>query len=314
MAQLEYWRRALSGFACERGLLQSSVAQAKELPLDALISSLRTVGGWKMFELSQDYVAKHGWDVSLVEALQHALGSLGTQCNYTERARGEWFLWFEDVAPIELAECWSHRIQQDLRAMPASRSKAWRTLLDNPCFALADEPPKKWRKVAEPAFQQIDAADFRSRFAQWFEPFAQGEPLRLTISGRNILRVLMWYALLAKDARVDAALAGFAHAKWKTKQAAERASQAEMAFAYVLAERMPEKALDVLEAQLESGRAFQKSSTDRIYQSLCNRFGRKPLAAKPAASKRTQAHDGSAAAKALSVAEDLRRALEHKKP
>jgi uncharacterized membrane protein len=95
----------------------------------------------------------------------------------------------------------------------------------------------------------------------WFELFAKGEPLRMAVSGRNILRILMWCVLLAKDRAVDEALLGFANATRKTKEVARRAAQAEMAFSYVLAQRMPETALPVLEALVASGHAFDGSAT-----------------------------------------------------
>jgi hypothetical protein len=57
----------------------------------------------------------------------------------------------------------------------------------------------------------------------------------------------MWLALVA--------LCSFADAKWKTREHLRRAAQAEMAFAHVLAERAPERAVKMLEAMLASGRA-----------------------------------------------------------
>jgi hypothetical protein len=91
----------------------------------------------------------------------------------------------------------------------------------------------------------MDRETFQRRFAAWFEPFSKPEPLRLTVTGRNILRVLMWYGLIAEDTRVDYALAGFAKAKWKTRDAAAKASQAEMAFSCILARREPVVALPI---------------------------------------------------------------------
>jgi hypothetical protein len=83
------------------------------------------------------------------------------------------------------------------------------------------------------------------------------------------LRVLIWAALVARDPVVDEALAGFSKAKWKTKENARCAGQAEMAFSYVLAERAPETALPVLESMVSSGRATPGSATHRTYQALC---------------------------------------------
>jgi hypothetical protein len=200
----------------------------------------------------------------------------------SQRAQVEWFLWFEDVVPIQLDACWSHRVKRDLRAMPPNELAAWRALLDNNTFVISEKPPKKWLQAAEPAFLNVGPAKFRRRFVTWFEPFAKGEPLRLTITGRNILRLLIWYALIARDQEVDEALAGFAQAKWKTAEAAQRAAQAEMAFSYVLSRLAPEIALPILERYVASGRAYEGSKTHRIYEELCLRANRQPVAATPA--------------------------------
>jgi len=90
----------------------------------------------------------------------------------------------------------------------------------------------------------------------------------LTVTGRNILRVLIWYALIAEDPAVDRALGGFASAQWKTKENARCASQAEMAFAYVLAQRSPKQAAKVLGDWVQHGRAPLGSASRRIYEGL----------------------------------------------
>jgi hypothetical protein len=56
---------------------------------------------------------------------------------------------------------------------------------------------------------------------------------------------------------------------------------AEMAFSYVLGQREPEGALPVLEALVESGQAFEGSTTHRAYLQLCSRQGRTPVKATP---------------------------------
>lgn len=107
----------------------------------------------------------------------------------------------------------------------------------------------------------------------------------MTVTGRNILRTLMWYALIARDSAVDEALLGFANTRWKNKETAARAAQAEMAFSYVLSQRMPVAALPILERLVETGQAFAGSTTHRIYQDPCARFDRQPAAAIPASPK-----------------------------
>lgn len=267
------WTQCLRGFGCEGGILQKAMTKVDRQPLALLLRAMQRIGGnWKVFEQCRQYVLENGWSVELVEALRAWIPTLGNSAtSHLYRAKAEWFLWFEDVAPIRLEDCWGERVRQDLRAMQPEERKAWLGLLENSSFTITGEPPKKWLAAAEAAFPKIGHAEFRCRFLAWFQPFAAGEPLRLTVTGRNVLRLLMWTALLAKDPAVDRALAGFAGAQWKTKECVQRAAQAEMAFSYVLAERSPETALPILREMVRSGRARPGTSTHRTYQRLGGR-------------------------------------------
>ncbi|MGO9229319.1 MAG: hypothetical protein ACLQKA_08945 [Bryobacteraceae bacterium] len=276
---LKLWNEWLNGLGCRRGLVGQSIEKVEELPLKSLVRSIRSShGNPKILDLCRKYVAERGWHADLVEPLRQWISEIGTgSSEQAFRPRAEWFVWFENVSPIDLEACWSHRIKRDLREMPPDESAGWRALLDNSVFIVTDKPTQKWLKAAEAAFPKVGADAFRRRFVAWFEPFAKGEPLRLTITGRNILRILMWCALIAKDEAVDRALLGFANAKWKTLEVVRRAAQAEMAFSYVLAQRMPETALPLLETWVATGEAFPGSATHRIYEELCARSKRKPV-------------------------------------
>jgi len=270
---LKVWRVAIQGLGCGGGLLGRSLKQVDSLPLERLLTAIQAnPGRMKVFDLSQQYVAEHGWNVELVAALERWVSAIPNSASAnTDRAKVTWFLWFEDVAPIRLDACWSHRVKQDLRAMEPEERAGWIALLENHTFVIADRPPMKWFPPAEAAFRKLGAAAFRKRFVAWFAPFAKPEPLNLTITGRTVLRTLMWYALIAKDPRVDRALADFAKAKWRTKEIEKRTAQAEMAFSYVLAERAPEAALPILRGFVKSGRAYQDSKTEQTYQELLKR-------------------------------------------
>jgi len=267
---LQLWNEWLHGLGCDGGLVGRSLAKVDELTLESLLGAIKARGNsTKVFELCQKYVAKHGWHADLVAPFREFIPRLGLPCNQTECSRAEWFLWFENVAPIEVDACWSYRVKKDIRSMPPKEAAAWRALLDNTTFIITGTPTGKWMKAAEGLFPKVGVARFRGRFVKWFEPFAKGEPLRITITGRNMLRVLMWYALLAKDDTVDQALLGFANARWQTKQFAQRVAQAEMAFSYVLGQRKPKAALPILKALVKSGQAFEGSATHRVYRELC---------------------------------------------
>lgn len=235
-------------------------------------------GDWKVFALCQKHVEQHGWSADVVGAIHQWLHTLDTsQTQNLYRAKAEWWLWFEDVAPIDLEKCWGERVRRDLRAMKEKERQAWIALFGECVFSISSVPPRKWLKPAEAAFPKIGAAVFRKRFQEWFAPFTAGDGLRLTVIGRNVLRMLIWSALIAKDPTVDKALAGFAHARWKTKENARCASQAEMAFAQVLAQRSPGKALLILEQMVRSGQAYLGSATHKTYEDLCEKAGRKPV-------------------------------------
>jgi hypothetical protein len=150
-------------------------------------------------------------------------------------------------------------------------------LLGDGAFAIQGKPTKKWLKCATAAFPKIGAVTFRRRFRSWFAPFAAAETLRLTITGRNVLRLLMWSALIAEDPAVDESLAAFSNAKWQTKENARCAAQAEMAFSHVMAERAPERAVEILEEMVRTKRAYPGSTSYKTYQALCARFGRVPV-------------------------------------
>ncbi len=274
------WVQWLGGLSCPGGLVARSLSPVEELPLEGLLAAIKNgPGSRKVLELCEKYVAKSGWHAELIEPFRRWIPTLGTaMSDQVHRARAEWLLWFEHIAPIDLDACWSHRVKRDLRAMGAEEAAKWRAVLDNSTFVIKAEPPKKWQAAAEAALTGLGTAAFRERFSAWFEPFGAAEPLRLTVTGRNILRILIWYAAIAKDDAVDRALLGFARAKWKTKDAAQRAAQAEMAFSWAIAQRMPDTAVGVLETLVAGGHAFAGSATHRAYLELCTRTGRAPVA------------------------------------
>jgi hypothetical protein len=269
------WQQCFWGFGCDEGLAPKAltkISRARPAGLVGIVQS--SPGSWKVFELCQRHVAEQGWNAELAQAFREWISTLGnSQSDNQYRAKAEWFLWFEDVLPIKLETCWGERVRRDLRAMKAEERQAWMELLDQPPLTITEKPIKKWFTPAQATFPKIGAAAFRRRFKEWFAPFSAGEPLRLTVTGRNVLRLLIWAASIAEDPAVDEALAGFANASWKTKDSGNKAAQAEMAFSYVLAERAPKKALPILESMVRSGRANRDSATYRIYQGLRARLG-----------------------------------------
>jgi hypothetical protein len=95
-----------------------------------------------------------------------------------------------------------------------------------------------------------------------------------------MLRLLIWYSMVAEDPSVDEALAWFSQAKWKTKESADRAARADTAFAYVMAQRSPDAARAAFEQMIQSGRAVQGTKTEAAYLKLSEQAGTPVLAAR----------------------------------
>jgi hypothetical protein len=88
------------------------------------------------------------------------------------------------------------------------------------------------------------------------------------VPGRDLLRILMWYALIAEDPQVDEALAWYGEAKWKNTASAARAATTATAFAYVLPQRDPRRAYEVFKQMLATGAAPAGGKIEQAYQAL----------------------------------------------
>jgi hypothetical protein len=172
----------------------------------------------------------------------------------------------------------------------------WMALVTNASFAIADKPPAKWLTPAKDAFEKLGGSRFRDCFRRWFQPFRDAQPVKLTSPGQCLLRMLIWYAMVAEDPAVDEALAWFAQAQWKTKAAADRSAKAETAFSYVMAQRNPAAARDAFERLVQTGRSYQGSKVHKAYLELCQRFGTPAVTARIAAERQVDVEDVKAKA------------------
>jgi hypothetical protein len=100
-----------------------------------------------------------------------------------------------------------------------------------------------------------------------------------------MLRLMIWYAMVAEDPQVDEALAWLAQARWKTKEAGDRAATADNAFCYVLAQRDPEAARQVFERMIQSGRAVEGTKIHAAYLKLSEQTGTPPVEARASQQK-----------------------------
>lgn len=222
------------------------VRSGAEIDHEELLKLLRH-GNHAAFDRAAEYTKQHGYKVEIVEAVRQYHATLhGSVSDQARRQHVGWWLWLEDVMPINADECWSGIVRSDLRGFEGSRKKAWLDLIGNMTFAVSDKPPAKWTKAAEPAITAVGPEDFRNQLRRWLTPMApkeDGKPLRISIAGRDVLRCLIWYAsLCSPDPQLDEALAWIDKAAWKNKESRDRMLKIYGPLNLVLSARNPDLA------------------------------------------------------------------------
>lgn len=205
-----------------------------------LITRMRQ-GSHAAFEQIAEHTNQHGYQTEIVQAVRQYHDTLhGSVTDQARRQHVGWWLWLEDVTPIQTDECWSSIVRTDLRAFTGARKKAWMDLIGNMTFAVVTKPPAKWTQAAERAMSAVGPEDFANQMRRWLAPMTKDEPLRLTTPGRDLLRCLIWdCALCPPDPQLDEALAWIGKAKWKNKESRDRMMKIERPLAQVLSERSP---------------------------------------------------------------------------
>ena len=188
------------------------------------------------------------------------------------RRKIDWLLWFDTEAPIEDKSCWSAAIQLDLREMPQAKSKAWISLVQNISFGAVEKPTRQWLNLARKALDAVGREAFQKQMLKWFEPLRNGERLRLSVAGRDLMASLFWYSLLAEDAEIDEAVLCFAKANWKTKADRGRTAKLLPIWIYTISQRSPERAIEAIHAYRDLGGLNLTGKSLRTYESLCKRF------------------------------------------
>jgi len=179
------------------------------------------------FEQAVEYTKQHGYQAEIVEAVREYHATLhGSVTDQARRQHVGWWLWLEDVTPINAEECWSSIVRADLRSFTGSRRKAWMALIGNMTFAVVAKPPAKWTKVAEAAMAAVGPEDFANQMRRWLAPMAESKPLRLSTPGRDVLRCVIWNCTLCSpDPQLSEALAWIGKAAWKNKESRDRLSK-----------------------------------------------------------------------------------------
>jgi hypothetical protein len=275
------WSCSLSNVA--RQLLERGPALG-ERELIALMECDRKAIGFSepLFALVVAHVRAHGYSPELVRAMESWHTSMhGTIAAMELRHKIGWLLWFDDVSDIDEASCWSNRLRKDLRGAPAAARGAWRHLIETVSFGSGEKPPKKWLKPAAAALSAVGRDRFCKKMRDWFAPFRSSEALRLTITGRDILRNLMFYALLAEDPGVDEAVSWFALARWKTKKDQACVAKILPTFVYVMIQRSHELAYQTLEAYNRNAQVPLAHRSYAMYEALCERMGHQTTVDRP---------------------------------
>lgn len=233
-------------------------AEPKPAPESAEIIELLRKESYAGFEEAVAYTKKHGYKSDIVEAVRKYHGTLhGSVTDQARRQHVGWWLWLEDVTPIDADECWSSIVRADLRGFTGDRKRAWMDLISNVTFAIGSRMPAKWAKASEAALKAVGDEDFRARMRRWLAPTAPGgsedKPLRLSVAGRDALRCLIWDCLFcAPDPELDQALLEIGRTKWKNKESRDRALKLEGPLAEVLGTRNPELARQLSAERVET--------------------------------------------------------------
>lgn len=212
------------------------------------------------FELAVEYTQQHGYQADIVEAVRQYHATLhGSVTDLARRQHVGWWLWLEDVTPIQPEDCWSGIIRADLRSFTGARKKAWMDLIGNMTFAVVAKPPAKWSALAAPALASVGPEDFRNQMRRWLAPMAGDQPLRLSIAGRDVLRCLIWDGgLCPPDPELDEALSWIGRAKWKNKESRDRMLKIEGPLGDVLSARNPELGRQLPQRPDPDGKAVPK--------------------------------------------------------
>jgi hypothetical protein len=278
-ARIAMWKSRLEQVRSE--LLRGGVA----VDVQELAALLRK-GSWAAYDRIVEYTSDHGYEAELTQAVREFYQTLhGSVADQTKRRQVGWWLWLENVTPIDAKECWSNAIRADLRAFLEPRRQAWRRLFQNVSFADTSKIPAKWIKAAKPLLAAVGEADFGAMVRAWMEPFRDtGRPLALTAPGRDALRLLIWYSSLCRpNPALDEALAWIGQAKWKNKKSAELLGRIVGPLTEVLCVRSPERAWEALDGLVQNRLLVDAQYREYAkYRELSATLGKQAREASPA--------------------------------
>lgn len=222
----EQWVRMFGYATCLKAVHSALLNTATGLGEEAIAAALGQ-GTMAAFERAAAYTREHGYRPAIVAAVRKMHETLhGTVAGQSARKHVGWWLWLDDATPIDPAECWTGVIRADLRAVPPDLKKRWLAVVGNMTFQIGARIPAKWSKTANKALAALGADAFHARIQTWFGTLADAtKPQPLSTPGSDLLRCLLWDYSLLDDRRpeTDAAFRRLTTAKWKNKQARDRA-------------------------------------------------------------------------------------------
>ena len=159
----------------------------------------------------------HGFDAALQNEKLGSSASLQTL-----RQTLHVLLWLDEWEGLDPSRCWSECVRRDLRAMTGERQARWRRLLYHIRGNAPKRMPAGWARDAERLLGAVGCDDFKEQFAIWWAPFRSGQPLPLSVAGSHVLKGLLWYASLTRDAETKQIALWLLDVTWKQKRNVEK--------------------------------------------------------------------------------------------
>jgi hypothetical protein len=126
-------------------------------------------------------------------AYQETLRGSRSTCAANVKRKLSWILW-HDPRRIEKI-CQTQRIQRAIHSMDSERAFHWQWLLRHTAAGLNSAPGKYWLAEGRKRLARIGEAKFLSALDSWFQ--FPDEEATISAAGSAMLRLLVWYGVLA---------------------------------------------------------------------------------------------------------------------
>jgi hypothetical protein len=171
-------------------------------------------------DLALRHFARKPYSPELFEALHAYRATLShsrPSATQSIKARIDFILWQDLAAPWK--PCWTTRIRDGVQKMGSAQRNAWAALFQSFVYTDRLHLPEKYQRQLERAFSQLLPSAFSREVRKWI---AEPPSRMLTSTGSHVLKNLIWCAVLAADADLDAALTTLVEQRWKIRYEARR--------------------------------------------------------------------------------------------